>query len=133
MSMLRAHLNVTSSLSSDYCKGIFLQNASASTSISKASRWIYLITKLHGVVTVSEGRNVASSRGTGLRKNDNQTNEKEIQILMKAYVKYSPEDRYNNIGKYDSENDQLPVWWSFKRNFQIWMKALLVFLGRNTR
>lgn len=47
---------------------------------------------------VSEGRNVASSRGTGLRKNDNQTNEKEIQILMKAYVKYSPEDRYNNIG-----------------------------------
>ena len=34
MSMLRAHLNVTSSLSSDYCKGIFLQNASASTSIS---------------------------------------------------------------------------------------------------
>lgn len=58
---------------------------------------------------VSEGRNVASSGGTGLRKNDNQTNEKEIQILMKAYVKYSPEDRYNNIGKYDSENDQLPV------------------------
>ena len=52
---------------------------------------------------------------------------------MKAYVKYSPKDRYNNIGKYDSENDQLPVWWSFKRNFQIWMKALLVFLGRNTR